>query len=68
MKALAKKYGITLNKKDLDEIKKGRKKPKPIPSNAEIKEILKNQKDGLTREELEAFLRGENLGLTEDEV
>jgi len=39
-------------------------------ANDEIKEILKDPKNRrkLTKEELEAFLKGNNLGLTEAEI
>lgn len=47
------------------------KKLKGVPlTNDEIKELLKDPKnwDKLSKEEIEAFLNGNNLGLTEDEI
>ena len=37
-------------------------------TNEELKDALESGKTNLTKKEMEAFLKGENLGLTKEEI
>lgn len=68
LKQLAKQHGINLT--DAEVAKALGKKPKGY-NNDDIREFLKdpdNQDKLLNKNQLEAFLKGENLGLTEDQI
>lgn len=68
LKLLAQQYGIKLT--DGEVAKALGKKPETY-NNDDIKEFLTdpdNQNKILNKAQLEAFLKGENLGLTEDEI
>ena len=64
IKRLADEFGVGLTPKEINKmLGKGEK-----ISNDEIRELLKHKKEGLTKPEMEAFLRGHDLGLSADEV
>ena len=61
---MADEFGVGLTPKEINKmLGKGEK-----ISNDEIRELLKHKREGLTKPEMEAFLRGHDLGLSEDDV